>query len=346
MDGGCLYFKIGKFFIKTSKYMLIKIRNSINNEEISDQPSFLPPPEVGLEKLTGCWQLKQVKTNTGTTVTYPNRACEFLRIYPNGVFSYIREKPFDEIDLNGYWSSQSNAVVFRNADGSTIRCPSNQISHLSNDTLYLETDEKEFQFVKLSKQPDYIPNEPDAFPEPSDDWLPNAEVAETQPSISISETLFSQMPSTFYFTNGAGAWGTTLWLNSDGTFVGSSYDADMGDMDPERYPNGTLYVCDFSGAFTVPKKVDDYTYSVQIWSMDYADPGIETFGKGVRNITTTPYGLENANEMTICLPGYPVENLSDEVMSWLTMTEFYDSIPETLPFYLLINENEQIPFDS
>ena len=155
LDGGCLYLEGDTFFIKTSKYFLIKIRNSINNEEISNQPSSLLPPQEGPKELIGCWQLKQVKYSAGTVVTYPNNTDEFLRIYSDGIFSYMRQNPFDEIGLNGHWSAQDDAIIFQNADGSAIRCRSDQIIHLESGMLYLNTNEKEFMFEKISDQPAY-----------------------------------------------------------------------------------------------------------------------------------------------------------------------------------------------
>ena len=48
-----------------------------------------------------------------------------------------------------------------------------------------------------------------------------------------------------------------------GSFEGSYYDADMGDRG-ENYPNGTVYLCNFSGKFTDITQVNDYTYSMTL----------------------------------------------------------------------------------
>ena len=65
---------------------------------------------------------------------------------------------------------------------------------------------------------------------------------------------------TFAFSSGAGAWGTILTIQEDGSFEGNYHDANMGDIG-EGYPNGSVYICEFSGKFTEPKKENNFTYS-------------------------------------------------------------------------------------
>ncbi len=165
----------------------------------------------------------------------------------------------------------------------------------------------------------------------------------------ISSTLFSQMPDTFYFLSGAGGWQTQLYLKEDGSFTGIYHDFDaMGD--PQKNPNGTIEICEFSGTFTQPQKVDDYTYSVHVQSMEYAEADIMTYKDGYRYITVAlPYGLDNADEVLIYLPGYPVAKLPEQVFSWIRSSgeEFWSGDqPTTLPFYALNNVNEQKGFSS
>lgn len=56
------------------------------------------------------------------------------------------------------------------------------------------------------------------------------------------------LPLTFVFSSGAGGWFTELELQPDGSFTGSYHDSEMGEF-AEDYPNGTVYVCEFSGRF-------------------------------------------------------------------------------------------------
>lgn len=170
--------------------------------------------------------------------------------------------------------------------------------------------------------------------------------ADPMPPQVTAETLFIEMPETFYFLSGAGAWQTELHLADDGSFTGRFEDADMGSYDEKRYPMGTVYVCDFSGVFVNPVQVDDYTWSVHVESLTYEEPGTETLEDGYLYITSGPYGLDNVDEVLVYLPGYPVAELSEEVFSWLRSgKEFWNGEgPDMLPFYALNNVNEQMGF--
>ena len=160
-------------------------------------------------------------------------------------------------------------------------------------------------------------------------------------------TLFAQMPDTFYFSSGAGGWVTYLYLSDDGTFTGLHIDGDMGDADPSLFPNGTEYRCEFAGAFTEPVKVGDYVCSTHVVSLEYAPPETVTYADGKRYITSTPYGLDNVDEVLIYPPGYPVKELSEDVLSWIqNAEEFWGPDPKTLPFYVLYNVNGQEAFYS
>lgn len=173
------------------------------------------------------------------------------------------------------------------------------------------------------------------------------ESGEPADGAAIESELFSQMPDTFYFMSGAGAWSTELYLQEDGAFTGVFHDSDMGFADPQRYPNGTVYICEFNGVFTQPEKIDDYTYSVHVQALEYDAPETESIVEGIRYITSTPYGLDDVDEVLIYLPGYPVENLSEEVFSWVrSAEEFWEAVPETLPFYVLNNVNGKQAFFS
>ena len=52
------------------------------------------------------------------------------------------------------------------------------------------------------------------------------------------------------FCSGAGAWSTDLQIRPDGTFTGQFHDSEMGES-AEAYPDGTVYICEFSGRFSV-----------------------------------------------------------------------------------------------
>lgn len=54
-----------------------------------------------------------------------------------------------------------------------------------------------------------------------------------------------------------------MTLNIDGSFEGSYRDSDMGVVG-NGYPNGTAYVCEFSGKFNNMKQIDNTTYAITL----------------------------------------------------------------------------------
>ena len=128
--------------------------------------------------------------------------------------------------------------------------------------------------------------------------------------------LFAKLPKKFTFSSGAGAWGTTLNLKSDGSFTGEYSDSDLGDTG-KKYPKGTVYICKFKGKFSVPKKVNKYTYSSKLESLQQEGKEDDVYyKKGKRYIVSGPYGLEDAKEFRIYLPNAPISKVPDEFLSW------------------------------
>lgn len=139
---------------------------------------------------------------------------------------------------------------------------------------------------------------------------------ETKELIDPEQTLLDAFPLDLLFASGAGAWGTTLTLNADGTFEGHYSDADMGD-NSTNYPNGTVYFCDFTGRFSAMTKISEYAYSMRIEELTYdRDIGREQRVDGLRYITADPYGIAGGEEFILYLPGTPVDELSEEFLSW------------------------------
>src|SRR5699024_11025228 len=123
------------------------------------------------------------------------------------------------------------------------------------------------------------------------------------------------LPSEFSFSSGAGGWDTEITLNDDGTFNGQYHDSDMGDSGTE-YSNGTVYICDFSGKFTMTKKINEYIYSMNLESLDIKETsGTVYYENDIRYIVSNPYGFDNADEFLIYLPGCPLDETSEEFLS-------------------------------
>lgn len=169
-------------------------------------------------------------------------------------------------------------------------------------------------------------------------------IPESEPEV---ENLFEAMPSTYMFCSGAGGWSTDLTLAADGSFTGQYHDADMGAADPEKFPNGTWYVCDFSGKFTQPVKIDDATYSMRLESLELAHPADESeeYTNGVHYIYSGPYGLENAEEFLIYLPDSQADALPEDVL-WAARGPYDWKATEegTLGLYIIYNINEDHGF--
>lgn len=157
---------------------------------------------------------------------------------------------------------------------------------------------------------------------------------------AVDEKLFfATLPRSFSFLSGAGGWSSELCLASDGTFTGDYHDSDMGD-DGEGYPDGTRYVCTFSGRFGNVRRVDEYTYSMRLLEMNVEEtPAEEWIEDGVRYVSSVPYGLENADEILVYLPGAWLRSLPYGFVSWVSMPHAWgwDNKPVLLPCYGLYN---------
>ncbi|MBQ3403896.1 MAG: hypothetical protein IJG63_00555, partial [Oscillospiraceae bacterium] len=161
-----------------------------------------------------------------------------------------------------------------------------------------------------------------------------------------SAELFSQLAGKeFYFSSGAGGWSTDVQIKDDGSFSGSFHDSDMGDTG-EGYPNGTMYVCSFSGRFSDVVKLSDSEYSMQLRSITTEKAKDESWIEdGVRYIASDPYGFDNGKEFRVYMPGSKTADLPEEFIQWVAMPRAWGSnIPETLPMTGIYNVAGQMGF--
>lgn len=118
------------------------------------------------------------------------------------------------------------------------------------------------------------------------------------------------------FSSGAGGWSTELTIEPDGSFSGRYHDSEMGEF-ADDYPNGTVYVCAFTGQMSGLERTDNRTWRVQVDSVTTDEtPGRETIDDGIRYVTSEPYGLAAGDEMVIYLPGTPIEGFTEEMRIW------------------------------
>lgn len=142
------------------------------------------------------------------------------------------------------------------------------------------------------------------------------------------------LPLEFEHLSGAGAWRSTMIVNPDGSFTGHYRDSDMGACTDE-YPNGTEYVCDFSGKFTNMQKINDYTYSFTLAELQIErEAGEKWIENGIRYIATNAPGLSKSMEFMLYTPDAPTEALSEVFLSWWTLRSEW---PETLSCYGIRN---------
>lgn len=139
---------------------------------------------------------------------------------------------------------------------------------------------------------------------------------------------FKDIPSEFVFSSGAGGWGTYLTIEADGSFKGEYHDSDMG-ITGEGYPRGTVYICDFDGKFSEPQKASEYVYSMKLESLNVKDSaGTEYIENEIRYIVSEPYGMENADEFYIYLPGASLAELPEAFLSWSHIDrDVWDTLP-------------------
>lgn len=130
------------------------------------------------------------------------------------------------------------------------------------------------------------------------------------------EPLPDALPLEFVFASGAGAWGTELTLNRDGSFAGQYSDSEMGESG-EGYSKGSVYVCAFSGRFEEIKQVDDTTYSMKLGEIKVTDePGKEWIEEEIRYVASDPFGIAGGETFFLYTPETPLEGLSEEFLSW------------------------------
>ena len=163
--------------------------------------------------------------------------------------------------------------------------------------------------------------------------------AETEPAAEFSFADLQRLQ--FCFTSGAGGWCTLLAVRPDGSFYGEYHDTDMGGGEPDI--RAVQWNCKFTGRFAQPVQVNDYTYSMGIAEISYEkEAGTEEVIDGIQYYYTAPYGLEDAEEILVYLPGAPLGELPQEFRGWVD----HGDQGEALLSYALNNEAHQQGFFS
>ena len=129
-------------------------------------------------------------------------------------------------------------------------------------------------------------------------------------------------PLEMWFSSGVGAWWTKIVIHANGSFEGEYQDSDMGETG-EEYPNGTVYECKFTGYFTKPEKINDYTYSLKLESLEIqGEIGGMRIEDGILYKNSAPNGFMNADgtdyakDFLLYTPNAPTAEMREEFLSW------------------------------
>ena len=187
-------------------------------------------------------------------------------------------------------------------------------------------------------------------PTPTEEAIPTEPMVDGDGTIQQAPEefdLYTELSEwSFYFSSGAGGWGTELFFDTDGSFHGDFHDSEMGSTGP-GYEYGTVYVCNFTGKCDRYEEISDGIYRLHIADLVYEPEGKEEIEDEIRYIYSTPYGLENTEELIVYLPGVPLAQIEDGYMDWIGHTHFnqyvgtnfdwYEDYPEKLPFAGIYN---------
>ena len=146
----------------------------------------------------------------------------------------------------------------------------------------------------------------------------------------------------FSFSSGAGGWSTDFEIEQDGSFSGTYHDSEFGSTG-DGYPGGTMYLCSFSGKFTNLRKINAYTYEMDMEDLTYENtPGEEEIADNMKYIYDEAYGLAGCDTFKVYLPGTPVRDLTDEEYQWVRWANEGDGEDaETLAIQVIVNEKEE-----
>ena len=155
----------------------------------------------------------------------------------------------------------------------------------------------------------------------------------------------------FSFLSGAGAWRTIITLNRDGTFTGWYLDSNMVEIG-EGYPQGSVYVCDFSGKFDGIEKINQYSYRMTLTDVKTEKVvGEEWIEDGVRYIASEPYGLfdtfnnQECTEFIFFTSDTPIDQVPEEFLLWYPFRGSLEEDPKTtLSCYGILNVTTNVGF--
>ena len=125
--------------------------------------------------------------------------------------------------------------------------------------------------------------------------------------LTANAAAFPSEAMEFVFASGAGAWGTYLTLQPDGSFTG-----DYGDSDMDR-----RYECKFEGRFTDIQQISDYCWVMKLGDVTMEkEEGTTWTEDGIHYIASGPYGVSDGTDFLLYAPGTPADLLPAACRDW------------------------------
>ena len=141
------------------------------------------------------------------------------------------------------------------------------------------------------------------------------------------------------FSSGVGGWSTDLRILPDGSFSGEYHDSEMGDS-TEEYPNGTVYLCSFTGQMSLKEQTDDHSWIIVVDSLKTDESQKKEYiDDGIRYLAAEPYGLSKGDEMRLYRPGTPVNIFSEDMLFWAHVLDQVDPPYELETWFLCSEKN-------
>ena len=138
----------------------------------------------------------------------------------------------------------------------------------------------------------------------------------------------------WWLSSGAGGWSTDLQIFPDGSFAGTYHDSEMGDA-ADEYPDGTLYICSFTGRMSLAGHPEDNPLAIRVEELNVDEPAErEYIEDGVRYIYTEPYGLSAGDNMVLYAPGTDIGAFTDDMLLWSHVLDSEDTIYELESWFL------------
>lgn len=172
--------------------------------------------------------------------------------------------------------------------------------------------------------------------------------------ISVEESaddpeLFARLTEPFIFSDGLDVWRTELTIAPDGSFSG--FYEDYGITENGEDYDQTVYYADFEGRLVHPKRLNAFTWSAELESLNYPDYTMdyiveEEDGWRILYRYADAVGLENCKTVYFYASGAPVYRLPESFISWYVCIRPLEDSDLALPGWGMMNGEDGQGFAS